>query len=278
MTIWIAMLLGLVQGIAEFLPVSSSGHLLLIQKMFGITEGALFFTVMLHLATLIAVFIVYWPTLIELIKHPFQKTVGLLIIATIPAVLIAVISKMIAPVEAFFDAADAGQYLGFGFLLTSILLFISDHVRHTRIDENGEKVEIKGKKLKNMQVTDALVIGCMQGVGVLPGVSRSGSTISGALFTGLNRKTAADFSFLMSIPAIIGGAIFEVPDAIKTGLGDMHWTTLVAGMLVAGITGYFAIKVMISAIKKKKLIGFVIYTAVLGALVLVDQFVTHYFF
>ena len=277
MTIWIAMLLGLVQGIAEFLPVSSSGHLLLIQKMFGITEGALFFTVMLHLATLIAVFIVYWPTLVELIKHPFQKTVGLLIIATIPAVIIAVLSKMIAPVEAFFDAADAGQYLGFGFLLTSILLFISDHVRHTRIDENGEKVEIKGKKLKNMQVKDALVIGCMQGVGVLPGVSRSGSTISGALFTGLNRKTAADFSFLMSIPAIIGGAIFEVPDALKTGLGDMHWTTLVAGMLVAGITGYFAIKVMISAIKKKKLIGFVIYTAVLGALVLVDQFVTHYF-
>ena len=84
MTIWIAMLLGFVQGIAEFLPISSSGHLLLIQKMFGISEGAMFFTVMLHLATLVAVFIVYWPTLIELIKKPFQKTVGLLIIATIP--------------------------------------------------------------------------------------------------------------------------------------------------------------------------------------------------
>jgi len=278
MTIWIAMLLGLVQGIAEFLPVSSSGHLLLIQKMFGITEGALFFTVMLHLATLVAVFIVYWPTLLELIKKPFQKTVGLLIIATIPAVLIAVLSKKIAPVSAFFDAADAGQYLGFGFLLTSLLLFISDHIRHTTTNENGEKVESKGKKLKNMQVTDAVIIGCMQGVGVLPGVSRSGSTISGALFAGLNRKTAADFSFLMSIPAIIGGAIFEVPDAIRSGLGDMHWTTLAAGMLVAGITGYFAIKVMINAIKKKKLIGFVIYTAVLGCLVLVDQYVTHYFF
>ena len=278
MTIWIAMLLGFVQGVAEFLPVSSSGHLLLIQKMFGITEGAMFFTVMLHLATLVAVFIVYWPTLIELIKRPFQKTVGLLIVATIPAVLIAVLSKMIAPVEAFFDAADAGQYLGFGFLLTSLLLFISDHVRHTQIDENGEKVEKKGKKLKNMQVTDALIIGCMQGVGVLPGVSRSGSTISGALFAGLNRKTAADFSFLMSIPAILGGAVFEIPGAIETGLGSLHWTALVAGMLVAGITGYFAIKVMISAIKKKKLIGFVIYTAALGALVLVDQYVTHFFF
>ena len=278
MTIWIAMLLGLVQGIAEFLPVSSSGHLLLIQKMFGISEGAMFFTVMLHLATLIAVFIVYWPTLIELIKKPFQKTVGLLIIATVPAVLIAVLSKMIAPVEAFFDAADAGQYLGFGFLLTSLLLFISDHVRHTELDENGEKVEKKGKKLKTMQVKDALIIGCMQGVGVLPGVSRSGSTISGALFAGLNRKTAADFSFLMSIPAIIGGAVFEIPDALATGLGGLHWTALVAGMLVAGITGYFAIKVMINAIKKKKLLGFVIYTFVLGSLVLVDQFVTHYFF
>ena len=278
MTIWIAMLLGFVQGVAEFLPISSSGHLLLIQKMFGISEGAMFFTVMLHLATLVAVFIVYWPTLIELIKKPFQKTVGLLIIATVPAVLIAVLSKMIAPVEAFFDAADAGQYLGFGFLLTSLLLFISDNVRHTRVNEDGEKVEIKGKKMKSMRVTDALVIGCMQGVGVLPGVSRSGSTISGALFSGLSRKTAADFSFLMSIPAIIGGAIFEVPEAIKTGLGDMHWTTLVAGMLVAGITGYFAIKIMINAIKKKKLLGFVIYTAVLGALVLVDQFVTHIFF
>ena len=82
----------------------------------------------------------------------------------------------------------------------------------------------------------------------------------------------------MSIPAIIGGAVFEIPDALKNGIGDMHWTAVVAGMLVAGITGYFAIKVMIDAIKKKKLTGFVIYTGILGALVLVDQYVTHYFF
>jgi undecaprenyl-diphosphatase len=129
-----------------------------------------------------------------------------------------------------------------------------------------------------MTVTDALVVGCMQGVGVLPGVSRSGSTISGALFAGLSRKTAADFSFLLSIPAILGGAVFEIPDAIATGMGGVHWTTIVAGMLVAGMTGYFAIKVMISAVKKKKLWGFAAYTAVVGALVLVDQFVTHYFF
>ena len=119
----------------------------------------------------------------------------------------------------------------------------------------------RGRHEQDLGLKDALIIGCMQGVGVLPGVSRSGSTISGALFAGLNRKTAADFSFLMSIPAIIGGAVFEIPDALATGIGDMHWTTIVAGMLVAGITGYFAIKVMIEAIKKKKLIGFVIYAA-----------------
>ena len=278
MTIWIAMLLGFVQGLTEFLPVSSSGHLLLIQKMFGITEGALFFTVMLHLATLVAVIIVYWEIIAALIKKPFQKTVGLLIVATIPAVGIALLIKMIAPVDAFFTAAEGGQYLGFGFLLTSVLLLVSDNIRLTTTDEEGNRIPRKGKKLKDMRVTDALVIGCMQGVGILPGVSRSGSTISGALFAGLNRKTAADFSFLMSIPAIIGGAVFEIPDAIATGMSGLHWTTLVAGMLVAGMTGYFAIKLMIAAVKKKKLWGFAVYTAVLGALVLIDQFATHYFF
>ncbi len=278
MTIWIAMLLGLVQGLCEFLPVSSSGHLLLLQKMFGVTEGAMFFTVMLHMATLVAVFIVYWDVLVALIKKPIQKTVGLLIVATVPAVVIALLTKKIAPVEAFFTAAEGGQYLGFGFLLTSILLLVSDNIRLMTTDEEGNKVPRKGKKLKNMTVTDALVVGCMQGVGVLPGVSRSGSTISGALFAGLSRKTAADFSFLLSIPAILGGAVFEIPDAIATGMGGVHWTTIVAGMLVAGMTGYFAIKVMISAVKKKKLWGFAAYTAVVGALVLVDQFVTHYFF
>jgi len=278
MTVWIAMLLGLVQGLCEFLPVSSSGHLLLLQKMFGITEGAMFFTVMLHLATLVAVFVVYWDIIVALIRKPFQKTVGLLIVATVPAVVVAVLLKKVPVLEQFSVAADAGRYLGYCFLLTSLLLLISDNVRRTRVDEAGNRVSLKGKRMKNMSVGDALVIGCMQGVGVLPGVSRSGSTISGALFTGLNRKTAADFSFLMSIPAIIGGAVFEIPDAIETGMAGLHWTSLAAGMLVAGMTGYFAIKLMLAAVKKKKLWGFAIYTAVLGILVIVDQFVTHFFF
>jgi undecaprenyl-diphosphatase len=154
-------------------------------------------------------------------------------------------------------------------LITSALLFASDFLRRNNY---------KGRKMKEMRVTDALLIGTMQGVAILPSVSRSGGTIAGALFAGLNRKTAADFSFLMSIPAILGGALIEIPDAMEAGMTGVHWTTVVAGVIVAGLTGYFAVKVMITAIKKKKLWGFAAYTAVLGALVLVDQFATHFFF
>lgn len=269
MTIWIAMLLGLVQGLTEFLPVSSSGHLLLLQKMFGVTEGAMFFTVMLHLGTLVAVCVVYWQTIVELVKHPIQKTVGMLILATVPTLIIAVLFKKVEPFASFYTATENGSFLGFGFLITAALLLASDLLSRNNV---------KGRKMKEMRVTDALLIGTMQGVAILPSVSRSGGTIAGALFSGLNRKAAADFSFLMSIPAILGGALNEIPDALEAGLPGIHWTTVAAGVIVAGLTGYFAVKVMISAIKKKKLWGFGVYTAVLGVLVLVDQYVTHYFF
>ena len=269
MTIWIAMLLGFVQGLCEFLPVSSSGHLLLMQRMFGIEEGAMFFTVMLHLATLVAVGIVYWKTIWKLVRRPFQKTVGLLLLALVPTVILALLFKKIEPFRSFYEAAEAGQYLGFCFLLTTLLLLISDRIRIPRE---------KQRRMKQMRVSDALIIGGLQGVGVLPGVSRSGSTISGALFAGLNRKAAADFSFLLSIPSIIGGAVLEIPDAVQEGIGGIEITCVIAGMIVAGVTGYFAIKLVLAAIKRKKLWGFAVYTGVLGVLVLVDQFVTHIFF
>lgn len=269
MSIWIAMLLGLVQGLCEFLPVSSSGHLLLLSKIFGITEGAMFFSVMLHLATLVAVVIVFWKSVSKLIRRPFSRPVLLLIIAIVPTVLAALLFKKIEPFKTFYAAAEEGAYLGWCFLVTSVLLIVSDCLRRPR----GTT-----RKLKNMRVTDALTVGLMQGVGVLPGVSRSGSTISGALFAGLDRRAAADFSFLLSIPAILGGAVLEIPDAIAEGVGGLHWTCVFAGMLTAGLVGYFAIRLMLAAIKKKKLWGFAVYTAVLGALILIDQFVTHLYF
>ena len=269
MTIWLAILLGLVQGLCEFLPVSSSGHLLLLQNLFGIDEGAMFFSVMLHIATLVAVMIVYWKTVWRLVKRPVNKTVGLLLLALVPTVIVAILFKKVPPFTTFYENAEKGRYLGFCFLLTSVLLTLSD-----RLAMPG----VKRRKMGEMRVTDALIIGGMQGVGVLPGVSRSGSTISGALFAGLTRKGAADFSFLLSIPSIVGGAVLEIPDALAEGVGDIHWTCVIAGMVAAGVTGYFAILLALKAIKKKKLWGFAIYTAVLGIFVLLNQYVFHFSF
>lgn len=269
MNIWVAMLLGLVQGLCEFLPVSSSGHLLLLSKMFGVTEGAMFFSVMLHLATLVAVCIVYWQLLWKLIRRPFSKPVGMLLLAILPTVAIALLFKKVEPFSAFYEKAESGQYLGWGFLLTSVFLSLSDLL---------SRPKSRQRKVRNMKITDALIIGSMQGVGILPGVSRSGSTISGALFAGLDRKAAADFSFLLSIPAILGGAVLEIPDALEQGVSGIHWTCVFAGMLVAGLVGYFSIRLMLAAIKRKKLWGFAIYTAILGIFVLVDQYVTKLFF
>lgn len=269
MTIWLAMLLGLVQGLCEFLPVSSSGHLLLLQRMFGVSEGAMFFTVMLHLATLIAVLLVYWKKVRYMILHPISKPVGMLLLAIVPTVIIAVLFKKVGPFETFYANAEAGKYLGYCFLLTTLILVLSDRISAKRR---------RGRSIMKMQAGDALLIGAMQGIGVLPGVSRSGSTIGGALFAGLDRRAAADFSFLLSIPAIVGGALIEIPDAIREGVGDIKWYCVLLGMLVAFGTGYFAIRVMLRVIKGKKLWGFGIYTAVLGVFVLLDQYLLHLFF
>jgi len=269
MTVWLAALLGLVQGLCEFLPVSSSGHLLLLQKMFGVEEGALFFTVMLHIGTLVAVLIVYRKMIWKLLKHPFQKTVLHLIVALLPTVFVAILFKKVPPFDRFYEAAEQGKFLGVCFLITSAIL---------NACELFERPRKKQRKLSEMKATDALVIGSMQGIGVLSGVSRSGSTIGGALFVGLDRKAAADFSFLLSIPSIVGGAVLEIPDAVAEGLVGVSWLPVIVGMVVAGVTGYAAIRFMLNAIKKKKLGVFAVYTGVLGVLVLLDQFVFHLFF
>ena len=269
MSLFEAIILGVVQGLTEFLPVSSSGHLLLLQRVFGIEEGGLFFTVMLHLATLVAVLIVYRRQVWQLICRPFQKTVLLLVIATLPTVAIALLFKKVAPFDAFYEKAESGVYLGLGFLFTGCLLLLSDLLRR------GRK---KGRPLHEMTVGDGIAVGCMQAIGVLPGVSRSGSTISGALIAGLNSRAAADFSFLLSIPAIIGGVVLEVPDAIQNGLGDFNIFCLMAGMLAAGFTGYFAIRLVLGAIKKRRMWGFAIYVALLGCVVVFDQVFTHIYF
>lgn len=260
MTIWIALLLGLVQGLCEFLPVSSSGHLVLLHNLFGIEEGALFFTIMLHVGTLLAVFAVYYKEIWALLRRPFQKKVGLLLIALVPTVVFALLFRD------FFKDAYSGRYLGFGFLLTALILTLSERLARGR------------KTMDTMRVPDALGIGLMQGIAILPGVSRSGSTIAGGLFCGVDRKAAADFSFILSIPAILGSVVLEIPDLARGGMGDLNWGFILAGMAAAAVSGYFAIRLMLKVVTGKRLWPFAVYVAALGLFVLADQFFFNRFF
>ncbi len=267
MVFLIAILLGLVQGLCEFLPVSSSGHLYLISKL---TIGAVgedtfgsFFTVMLHVATLIAVLFVYREQVLAILRHPIQKLTLHLIIATLPTVVFALILKKFDALDKWLDE---GNFVGFSFLLTAVFLTVSELMCRRR----------KAKKsIDTMRWTDALVIGGMQAIGVLPGVSRSGSTIAGALGMRIDRKSAANFSFLLSIPAILGGLVLELyklvkePDSINLTVGTA--AAWILGMLVAAISGYFAVRFMIRLITKKGLLGFAIYTGALGLVVLILQ-------
>ena len=263
----IAAFLGLVQGLCEFLPVSSSGHLALFSTLtnnVGAEFGTPFFTVMLHVATLIAVLIVYREQVLAILRHPIQPLTLYLIIATLPTVAVALILKKWDALDKWLDE---NNLLGVCFLLTAIILTVSDLISRRRKAT---------KSIKTMRWTDALVIGGMQAGGVLPGVSRSGATIAGALGMRLDRKSAADFSFLLSIPAILGGLVLELYKLVKEPAAlDLTFSfgaALILAMLVAAISGYFAVRFMIRLITKKGLFVFAIYTAVLGIIVLVLQF------
>lgn len=263
----IAAFLGLVQGLCEFLPVSSSGHLALFSTLtnnVGAEFGTPFFTVMLHVATLIAVLIVYREQVLAILRHPIQPLTLYLIIATLPTVAVALILKKWDALDKWLDE---NNLLGVCFLLTAIILTVSELMSRRRKAT---------KSIRTMRWTDALVIGGMQGVGVLPGVSRSGATIAGALGMRLDRKSAADFSFLLSIPAILGGLVLELYKLVKEPAAlDLTFSfgaALILAMLVAAISGYFAVRFMIRLITKKGLFVFAIYTAVLGVIVLVLQF------
>ncbi len=255
---------GLVQGLGEFLPISSSGHLLLAQRIFGDTEGSHLSTVLLHVATLAAVCIVYREQIWELIRKPFQKKTLYLVIATAVTVVVMLIMKKLLNVTEEIEF----RMLGYCFIFTALILTAAEFARHN----------VKRRYTADtMKWQHPIVIGALQGIAILPGVSRSGSTITGALFCGVKKKSAAEFSFLLSIPAILGGAVLEIPDLIENGMGDFSWYGTLIAMLVAGVSGYFAVRFMIRLITKRSFMGFIIYTAALGAFVLLNQYVLHIF-
>ena len=261
MGIFEAIFLGIIQGITEFLPVSSSGHLTLFQKIFNIHQATMTFDVLLHVATLIAVFVVYWEDIWALMRKPFQKTTYLLVAATLPTVVMALLFS-----DTFESVFGNGDFIGFNFIFTAIVLTYAD-TRHGR----------KGT-IDRMSYKDAVIVGTMQGIAICPAISRSGMTISASLARGLNRDSAARFSFLLSIPAILGAMVLTLKDiftgevVIAEAIGTVP---MVAGFIAAAISGYLSIKFMIKIVKKGKLRYFGLYTFILGVYLILDQFVLH---
>jgi undecaprenyl-diphosphatase len=250
-----AFILGIVQGLCEFLPISSSGHLVLMRDLFGLSEGALgnsalLFDVLLHVGTLAAVVAVFYKDVLDILKHPFGMKMRLLIIATIPAAAVAIF------LNDFVKDSFSGAYLGYCFILTSVLLCLSEYVSY------------KVKRRRKLGLKTAVSMGVMQAVGIFPGVSRSGSTIAGGLFLGANRKAIAKFSFLMSIPAILGSLVMEGKDLLQQGVTGVSWPVVVLGMITSGVTGYFAVRYMLRVIQTKRLYIFALYTLALGIAVL----------
>jgi undecaprenyl-diphosphatase len=271
MSILEAVILGIVQGLTEFLPVSSSGHLVLLQKIFGIDQPGLFFDTMLHAGTLIAVFVVLWKDIFGILKKIVQPLTGFIILGTIPAVIAALLFG-----DFIENAFKSAQFLGFSFLITTGLLITAELLSRRAKDSNSLK------KNEDMNWVDALFIGILQAIAILPGISRSGATISGALSRKLDRNFAARFSFLLSIPAILGAVVLHTKDLItgseETAAESISVIPVIAGTLTAAVVGFFAVKLMLKIIRERSLFGFAIYTGILGVLVLLDQFVTRIVF
>ena len=261
MSILLAALLGLIQGLAEFLPISSSGHLNLLQALFGVDiEHQLLFNILLHVGTLAAVAIVFWKDWLDMIAHPIRnRTLLLLFVASLPALAGKVI---------FSDSLDYvethNDILGLCFLLTGAMLMLSQWLSQRNARRGAEK--------RQVGMSEAVAMGCLQAVGMLPGVSRSGSTIFGGMCARLDRNTAAKFSFMMSAPAILGGLVSESLAVMEEGIhigGDLP--AILVGMLVAGVSGYLSVRFFLKLINRISLNWFALYVGLLGILVIILQ-------
>lgn len=252
MTTFQALILGIIQGITEFLPISSSGHLVIFQHIFGIT-APLSIDVLLHLGTLVAVFIAFWDDIISILKKPFSRLTYLIIVGIIPAGLAG---YLLEPLIA--KAFESLLVVGLGLIFTGLVLKYSEYLSNRYLNL---------KLVNETTYKDALFIGIIQALAIVPGISRSGSTIAAGLAAGLDREFAARFSFLLSIPVILGAGIFQLKDglAINPGIGYMPYIT---GFVAAALFGYLAIRVVVNLVKEGKLSVFSYYCWTLAALTL----------
>ena len=259
---------GIIQGLTEFLPVSSSGHLSVAQHFMNVGEESLLISIELHLGTLVAVFIAFGKTILGIIKEFFlsirdivkgefswknmndeRRMMVMIIIATLILVPVYLFKDFFTSVEGDGDII----FEGCAFIFTAILLILSDAC-------------VKGYKTgKDISVKDAITVGLFQCVALFPGVSRSGSTTTAGLFCGLTRETAVTFSFILGIPAILGGSLLEIKEVVETG-AEIDIVPLAVGFAVAAVVGFLSIKLVKLVIKNDKFKIFGIYTIILGIL------------
>ena len=273
MTVWKAIFLGIVQGVAEFLPISSSGHLSIAQNLLfsadAVANDNLFFDVLLHLGTLLAIFVAYWTDVKEMIVEffggardilrrstpspvpPARRLVMLVILGTLPLFLILPIKDS---VESLYSNT---WFVGCALIVTGFLLFAAD--RYTK----GKRTE------KTARVRDVLLVGCAQAIATVPGISRSGMTITAGCFCGFDRKFAVRYSFLMSIPAVLGANILSLVDAIQTGIDWSLMPIYLVGVAVAAVSGYLSICLLRFVVNKGKFGAFSYYCWGVGLLTLI---------
>jgi len=267
--IWQAVVLGIVQGLTEFLPVSSSGHLVLFGALLNVSEPGMLFEIMLHFGTLVAIFAAFWPEVVLLAKsavlllrNPGKvaklvkvdancRLILVIVLATVPIGIVGLVAE--DWIAGFFDSP---VFTGVMLCVTGTILFLSDRAQ-------------KGsREMEQISYSDGLVIGIGQALAVLPGISRSGTTIAAGLLSGIKRESAAKFSFLLSIPAVLGSQVVAAKDLLA-GPGSVESLPAMAiGTVFAAVTGYLAIRLLLSFIRKGRLVIFAYYTWFVGLIVL----------
>ena len=271
--------MGFLQGVAEFLPISSSGHLTLFQYFFSPEQNPeeldMLFTILLHFGTLISVCVYYWRDVVDMIREFFlgladlfsrrgghtgrppeaRRLVLMIVVATLPLFAVLLVKDVV-------DAAFTNvTFVSAALIATGFLLFFSDRMAKGR------------KNARTATMLDALLVGCAQAVGTLPGISRAGITISAGMLRGFDRSFAVRFSFLMSLPAVLGANILEVADAVQAGGVDMSRLPMyLVGMVVSGVVGYFAIRLVNLLANKGKFGAFAYYCWAVGIVSLVASF------
>ena len=247
MTTFQAVILGLVQGLTEFLPVSSSGHLVMIEQWFNLSEE-MFLTIALHAGTLFAVLYLYRKQVGFMLTHPFSPLSKNIMFASVPTVIIVLALKGVVP--SIFSSC----FYIVGFAITAVVLIVTECLART-------------KKCGQVGYKSSIIIGIAQGLACLPGISRSGSTICAGILCGEDKKSVADFSFLLSIPIIFASILYEL--IFNFNATSIPVLPLLIGMLTSFISGLFAIKLMLKLVKKSKLYYFSIYLFILSFLLVI---------